>query len=131
MKQTIRNPRKELDAEGDDRRQCKRVSLSYPIRVSGCDSTGHSFSDVTVTTDVSDSGCRFDLLREIEMGEVVTIQIVDRNTGKPHDGRAPRFRVAWATPSDRGWSVGVVLLEPENFWHMIFPKRNGAPKSSR
>ena len=128
MKQTIYDPKKSVKVQDDDRRGCRRVCLSYPIRVAGSDRLSLPFSDLTVTTDVSEQGCRFDLLRELELGDVLIIQIVERGTGKPHDDKTPQFKVAWVSPSQRGWSVGVVMLTPENIWHMAFPRRENQGK---
>jgi hypothetical protein len=122
MKQPIHDEAGNSKALEDDRRHCRRVLLSFPIKVSGFDLNGQPFSDLSVTTDVSDQGCRFDLLRQVQLGDVLTIQLVDRSSGKPSDERAPQFRVAWVWPSERGWSVGVTLVHEQNFWHVAFPK---------
>ena len=108
----------------EDRRKCKRLPLSFPIKVSGTDTAGEEFSDLTVTTDVSDQGCRFDLLRNLQLGDVLTIQIVERDTGKPGSAPPIHFEVAWVGASDWGWSIGVVSAQPGNLWHVAFPKKN-------
>ncbi len=124
MKQTVHEPRNTTGDRDDDRRTGKRVALSYPIRVSGSDDAGHSFSDLAVTTDVSEQGCRFDLLRELSLGSIVTIHIVSRNSGKPQDHRKSQFKIAWVSPSPRGWTIGALILNPANIWRMAFPKRS-------
>jgi hypothetical protein len=123
MKQTVGEHNEAARPKEQDRRKCKRVALSYPIRVSGLDYAGHMFSDLSVTTDVSQQGCRFDLLREVTLGSILSIQIVNRDTGNPHSSRASQFKVAWISPSLNGWSVGALILNPGNMWHMAFPKR--------
>lgn len=127
MKKTaVKLPPSDPDARaplrGEERRRCKRVGLSFPLEVSGFDGAGKLFRDRTVTTDVSDEGCRFDLLHEVRLEDTVTIQIVSRSDEKPTRSNHLRCRVAWVAPSKWGWSVGVEVHPQENFWHVAFPR---------
>jgi hypothetical protein len=106
-----------------DRRQAKRIPISFPIEISGFDDAGRLFRECTVTTDVSEQGCKFDLLRELKRGSVVAIQLVSR-TGERLDKSKPLlFEIAWADASVRGWTMGASKLQPENIWHLAFPAK--------
>jgi hypothetical protein len=131
MKLTIGDANAAPNAKGKDRRRYKRVPLSFPIEVSGSDSTGKPFCDLTVTTDVSAQGCCFGLLREVRLGDVLTIQIVLRGSRKPDGTKPLGFEVAWIEPSEWGWKIGAVTRQPENIWHMKFPKQTPPLNSPR
>jgi hypothetical protein len=106
-------------ASGKERRRTRRVRLSFQIEVSGRDRAGHLFHEAAVTTDVNEDGCRFDLVRQLQRGDVVGIRVLGRE-GKP--GKLALFEVVWAKPSERGWTVGAVRLQPVNVWNVHFPR---------
>jgi hypothetical protein len=106
-----------------DRRQGKRVPISFPIEISGFDDAGRLFRECTVTTDVSEQGCRFDLLRELKRGDVIAIQLISRNGDRPEKSRPLLFEIAWVDASLRGWTMGASKLQPENIWHLAFPQK--------
>ncbi len=107
--------------EGPNRRKTKRVIISFPIEVSGFDEAGKIFRERAVTNDVSEHGCRFDLMRELKGGEVIAIQLGSRSGQRSGKSRPLLFEVAWVNPSVHGWTVGAFKLQPENFWHLVFP----------
>jgi hypothetical protein len=107
--------------EGPNRRKTKRVIISFPIEVSGFDEAGKLFRERAVTNDVSEHGCRFDLMRELKGGEVIAIQLGSRSGRRSEKSRPLLFEVAWVSPSVHGWTVGAFKLQPENFWHLVFP----------
>jgi hypothetical protein len=106
-----------------DRRQGKRIPISFPIEISGFDDGGRIFREHSVTTDVSEHGCRFDLLRELKHGDVIAIQLECRNGTRPDNSKPLLFEVAWVDASQHGWSIGASKLQPENIWHLIFPPK--------
>ena len=60
------------------------------------------FDDRTVTNDVSEEGCRFDLLRPLRCGDVVTLRVVGRDSNDVNYGPALRFEVVWVETSEQG-----------------------------
>ena len=106
-----------------DRRKAKRVNLTFQIEVSGFDPSGQLFREHAVTSDVSEDGCKFALLREVKPKDVLAIQLVRRGDGQPCEGRPLLFEVAWAEPSERGWTIGALKLQPDDMWHVGFPKK--------
>lgn len=104
-----------------DRRRERRIRLTFPIEVSGFDRSGRYFSERTLTSDVSQSGCRFHLKSEVECSTVVAIKLVTRETGMPRSGRPLLFQVVRAACEKDGWSVGASSLQPENLWCVAFP----------
>ena len=112
----------ELCAEANgDRRREKRVPLVFPIEVSGFDRRGLFFSERTVTTDVSESGCRFQLKTEVERGAVVAIKVVSRHANRPQPERPLLFKVARVTEESNVWTLGAAKLQPESLWCVAFP----------
>jgi hypothetical protein len=107
------------------------MALSFPIEVSGIDCASKPFCDRTVTNDVSDEGCRFELFRGLRCGDVITIRVVPRSRSEESNTKGLRFEVMWVETTSRGWSIGASKLQPENIWHMSFPKRKIPSDSSR
>ena len=104
-----------------ERRRSKRVPMTFHIEVSGIDSKGRLFRDRTVTNDVSEGGCQFELTREIEARAPISIQVVSSG-GTPHHGSKPHlFEVARVEITKFGCMVGAMQLQPANIWHMTFP----------
>ena len=109
------------EPHGQERRRTKRVPISFHIHVSGFGSDGQFFRDQTVTTDVSEGGCHFELARQIEPKAPITIQVVQRDGTPPPGSKPLLFEVARTEPCTHGCSVGAVMLQSENIWHMTFP----------
>jgi PilZ domain len=114
-----------------ERRRSKRIPLSFPIEVSGTDRTGRSFHDQAMTSDVSEQGCSFNLLREVAPGALLEIRIFNPRGESSHEGKPLTYQVVWIEPSPVGWVVGVAQLEPGNFWHINFPSGNPSGNLSR
>ena len=104
-----------------DRRREKRIPLVFPIEVSGFDRRGRFFSERTVTADVSESGCRFQLETEVERGAVVAIKRVSRQANRLQPERPLLFKVARVTEESSGWILGASKLQPESLWCIAFP----------
>ena len=107
---------------GAERRQSKRLPFAFQIEISGRDSTGTEFHDRTLTTDISERGCRFDLLRQLNPGGFVKIRLVDQQaSGSPQWEDQPLFEVVCVTPSEHGWSIGARQLQSKAPWPVTFP----------
>jgi len=112
----------ELSAEASrDRRREKRIPLVFPIEVSGFDRNGRFFSERTITADVSEGGCRFQLKTEVERGSVVAIKLVSRHTNRLQPERPLLFKVSRVVEESNGWTLGAAKLQPESLWCIAFP----------
>jgi hypothetical protein len=117
----------ELSLEAQrDRREGKRVPLTFPIEVSGFDHTAHMFSERTKTTDISELGCRFQVKTEIARGDVVAIRLLSRCRDGVPGSKPLLFQIVWVQPDPEGegWIAGALKLQPENIWHVAFPPTN-------
>ncbi len=115
---------------GRDRRKCKRVPLVFAIEVSGFDRTGRLFSECTTTSDISDTGCRFQLKTQVQRGDVVAIKLLSRRKDQLPSSKPLLFQIAWVAAATEGWDAGALQLQHENFWHMVFPPNNRPKPSS-
>jgi len=113
-----------------DRRQGKRVTLVFPIEVSGLDRSGRMFCERTVTSDISEVGCRFQMKTQPQRGDVVAIKLLSRRDAGAPESKALMFRVAWTARTADGWTAGALQLQPENIWHVGFPPKNPSKKPS-
>ena len=112
----------ELSAEANrDRRREKRIRLVFPIEVSGFDRSGRFFSEHTVTADVSESGCRFQLKTEVERGAVVAVKLVSRHPNRLKPERPFLFKIARVVEETGGWTLGATKLQPDSLWCIAFP----------
>lgn len=104
-----------------DRRKGKRVPLTFPIEVSGFDPTARLFMERTVTTDVSEVGCRFQVKTQLSRGDVVAIKLLNRGSGPSTACKPLLFQIVWVRRDSEGWTAGALMLQPENIWHIDFP----------
>ena len=120
----------ELSQEAQkDRRKGKRVPLAFPIEVSGFDSTGRLFAECTATSNISESGCRFQVKTQLERGDVVAIKLLSRRNDLAPASKPLLFQIVLVAREAEGWTAGALQLESENLWHMAFPSSN-LPKPS-
>jgi PilZ domain len=105
---------------GADQRNRKRIRRQLQIEISGEDAAGTSFSEQAVTADVSEGGCRFELLRPLRPNALILIRLTDDRSGLSSADRDQVFKVAWIEQSEHGWAIGVVTLEDKTPWAMIF-----------
>jgi len=91
------------ELRGADRRRCERLSLTFPIEVSGADATGRPFSDRTITSDVSEEGCRFELLR-VFAAATWSPSAWWGDRAMMSATPALRFEIVWVETSDNGWA---------------------------
>ena len=117
-----------LEAQ-EDRRKGKRVPHTYPVEVSGLDPAGRLFSERTVTTNVSETGCCFQVKTRLERGAVVAIKLLSRQKETPHPAKAVLFQIIWVAPDADGLTVGTLKLQQEQMWNLAFPPKN-LPKHS-
>jgi hypothetical protein len=113
-----------LEVSGEanrDRRRDQRVVLVFPLNICGIDAAGHFFSEDTVTNNISEQGCRFQLSRKVEPGDVVAVRISSRNPAERSDDRPTLFEVRWARRDGDGWLLGTVCLQASKLWKMNFP----------
>jgi hypothetical protein len=74
----------------DDKRRCSRVKAVLPVRISGNDNSGSSYSELVHTLDITEAGAKLGALRQpLKIGSLITLQY------KRH--RAT-FRVVWTGP---------------------------------
>lgn len=124
MKTTLGYDKSEVKMpDAGDRRQGKRVVIAFPIEVSGFDAVGRIFREHSATADVSEQGCRFDLLRELKGGDVIAVQLVSPGKDRPEKSKPLLFEIVRVAPSAHGWTFGASKLQPENIWHLIFPPK--------
>ena len=114
-----------------DRRKGKRVPLAFPIEVSGFDPTGRLFAECTTTSNISESGCRFQVKTQLERGDVVAIKLLSRRNDLAPASKPLLFQIVWVAREAEGWTAGALQLESENLWHMAFPSSNLPKPSSK
>lgn len=94
----------------EDKRRRSRVKAVLPVRISGSDNSGNSYSELVHTLDITESGARLGALRHpLEVGSLITLQY------KQH--RAT-FRVVWTEPvSGRTeHQVGIEAVNHKDLW---------------
>lgn len=100
---------------GAERRQTKRIPLALQIEVSGREGKRGAFRDRTVTIDVSESGCRFRLDRELKRGDELVI-VCEKGDGSLPENQPTLFHVVWAAPYEDGSLIGAMQLQHESVW---------------
>jgi hypothetical protein len=100
---------------GVERRQTKRIPLALHIEVSGREGKRGAFRDRTVTIDVSESGCRFQLDRELKRGDELAI-VCETDGDGPTGAQPALFHVVWAEPAEHGSLIGAMQLQAGNVW---------------
>jgi hypothetical protein len=106
-----------------DRRRQSRLTFAVPIQVAGINSLGELFCEETETTNVSQSGCQFNLGHsEVTPGSVVAIRILPRSSLCSPHSRTGFFRVQWCRREGNGrFTVGAMQLNQEGIWDLVFP----------
>jgi hypothetical protein len=124
-------PWEELSAAANnDRRREQRLRLAFPVEVVGFDSHGAIFSERTVTTDISATGCRLHLKRLPDRNSVLAIRLNSRRDEEAFFDRPLLFEVMWLRREGDGWAVGVAKLAaetPERIWKVSFPSEQASP----
>jgi len=89
-------------------RRRNRVKAVLPVRISGNDSAGKSYSEIVHTLDVSAPGVRLGALHQpLEVGSLITLQY------KQHKAQ---FKVVWSKPvsGTNEHQVGLEALNPKD-----------------
>lgn len=95
---------------GDQRRRLDRAKAVLPVRISGNDSSGKSYSELVHTLDVSRNGVRLGAVRrQLEVGSLVVLQY------RQHKAE---FRVVWTKPLGSGaeQQVGLEADAQRDMW---------------
>ena len=104
-----------------DRRSEIRIQLVFPIEVSGFDRGGKYFIERTMTSNVSENGCRFHIKTEVLNGVMLALKVVSRDSPAIVSGHPLLFQVVRVTRDAEGWTLGVIKFQPENIWCLAFP----------
>ena len=112
-----------------ERRNESRLPLAFPIQIWGFDRGGRFFSERTMTSDISASGCNFALKADIDGNSVVAIRLLSRNGNHSYPERPLLFEVTWVKRQGDVSRAGACKLEPEDIWRVAFPG-NGREKSA-
>lgn len=100
-----------LKARGAQARE-PRVPVKHSIEVCGFDRHGHFFTERSMTTDVSESGCDFDLHREVERDSIIAIRVINHRFGREIDSQPILFKIARMEPCSIGWTLVGSKLQP-------------------
>jgi len=99
-----------------EKRREPRVALELPIEVSGFNHTGRFFTEITLTSNVSDNGCGFGLHTEVDNDAVVAIRPIQQQEGAPCEVRRVLFRVAHVRQTEDAWTLGAAKLDQDKVW---------------
>ena len=107
-----------------EKRRCKRLELSIPVRVYGRTPEDHPFRETTVTKAVNLHGGLVPLAPRVKRGQ--RILVVNSYTDEGREAR-----VVYVKGNGRGQKVALEFTEPKgDFWHVFTPlvelKRAGA-----
>lgn len=94
----------------DEKRRRSRMKAVLPVRVSGNDISGNSYSELVHTLDITESGARLGSLRQaLKVGSLITVQY------KQH--RAT-FRVVWSelVSGRTEHQVGIEAVDQKDVW---------------
>ena len=104
-----------------DRRREPRLSISFPIEVSGFDRNGKFFSERTTTDDISDHGCRFQLQAELDPTTVVAVKVLRPDGPLSEPTKLILYQIARVQKGADGSMIGAAKLQSENIWCVTFP----------
>jgi hypothetical protein len=82
---------------------------------------GEFFTERTTTADISESGCRFQVKAQVETGGILALKLISRHNSETLTNRPFLYEVARVAPAREGWTLGVVKLQPESIWSVLFP----------
>jgi PilZ domain len=103
-------------------RRERRYPFLIPIEVSGIDRGGQPFCENTLTSDVSQRGCRFTLKKELDKDAIVAIRVLRTLAGKPGDPRLVMFQIIYARQEQDAWTMGAWTLQPDVAWCPDIPR---------
>jgi hypothetical protein len=103
-----------------NQRRLQRAKAVLPVRISGNDISGKSYSELVHTLDVSRSGVRLGAVRrQLEVGSLVVLQYRQHKS---------EFRVVWTKPLGSGaeQQVGLEADAQKDMWGLDV---NATPRS--
>lgn len=92
------------------------IASAFRVEVCGFNRYGRFFTERTLTSDISDGGCRLSLRVEVEKDSVVALRAIERRNGCELDSRPVLFLVERTVPQPSGWTLGVSKLQPVPVW---------------
>jgi hypothetical protein len=104
-----------LEARTYPRRE-QRIVSAFRVEICGFNRHGRYFTERTLTSNVSDSGCQFYLRIEVEEKSVVALRVIGHVHGCEIDSRPTLFQVERIEPRAPGWTLGVSKLQPVPVW---------------
>ena len=107
-----------------DRRREARLTIRFPIEVSGFDREGKFFSERTTTDDISEHGCRFQLRAELDPSTVVAVKVISPDGPISETAKLILYQIARVQKSDDGMMIGAAKLQSDNIWCVTFPDSN-------
>jgi hypothetical protein len=93
-----------------------RQDIQLRIEVCAFNRAGRFFSEVTETSDISESGCRCALRTEIASDAVLAIRIVNDRCRGMESGHPILFRTARIERTSGGWMVSASTLQQNDAW---------------
>jgi hypothetical protein len=93
-----------------------RIASAIRVEVCGFNPRGRFFTERTLTSNISDSGCHFQLRMEVENKSVVALRIIGHRNGCETDSQPILFLVERIEPQSGGWSLGVSKLQSGPVW---------------
>lgn len=105
----------------DNQRRLDRAKAVLPVRISGNDISGQSYSELVHTLDVSRNGVRLgSVRRQLEVGSLVVLQY------RQHKAE---FRVVWTKPLGSGaeQQVGLEADAQKDMWGIDTNASNRSP----
>ena len=124
MKESLTNWKELVNEIAVDRRSGKRLRLNFLIEVTGFGRTGRLFTERTRTHDISEIGCRFDLLTPVERGSVIAIKLLPPGKAALPEEKPWLFEIMWTVTRAIGWTVGARKLQDDKIWKVSFPPAN-------
>jgi hypothetical protein len=98
-----------------EKRRCKRLPLSIPVRVYGRTPEDHPFREVTVAKAVNLNGGMVPIARPVQSGQKVLL--VNGYTNEEREARVVYVHVGQGKSN-----VGVEFTKPNgDFWHVFTP----------
>ena len=107
-----------IDAKNDRRRE-DRQAIKVPIEVTGFAADGKFFAEATVTTNISESGCSFQLQRRLERGGIVAIKLTGGSPSPAPQEHPFLYQVVHVTSVEHGWAIGTTKLQEASVWAAI------------
>ena len=107
-----------IDTKNDRRREARQI-INVPIEVTGFGADGKFFAEVTVTTNISERGCSFQLKQRLERGGIVAIKLTGEGSPTAPKEHLFLYQVVHATSDERGWAIGTAKLQEASVWAAI------------